>query len=136
MKPKEDYLLINEQRTTFSLASNTDTCKHVHPELLICKFEKPLFTRLKNRICEVELLTEPKVIPKNCDIRIIRLETEIWEKLHIFNTWIYVAPFPIDLKVICPNDTKEYQIEDSGVIHLSSDCWAVTPSMQLYPKPS
>ena len=86
VKPKEDYLLINEQRTTFSLASNTDTCKHVHRELLICKFEKPLFTRLKNRICEVELLTEPKVIPKNCDLRIIRLETEIWEKLHFFNT--------------------------------------------------
>ena len=39
------------------------------------------------------------------------------------------------MKVICPNDTKEYQIEDSGVINLSSDCWAVTPSMQLYPNP-
>ena len=135
VKPRQEYLLINEQRTIFSLLPNMEKCKHVHPELLICETDKPLFTRLKNRMCEVELLSETTVIPKDCNIKIIQLESEIWEKIHFFNTWVYVVPNPTDLKVICPNGTKEYLIENSGAISLNSECWALTPSIQLYPQP-
>ena len=134
IKPKEEYLLINVHRTMFAMLPNIKGCKTIDPEIFLCKIEQPLFHRVKNRICEVELLTEQKLVPSNCDIRITKLGIEIWKKLHYFNTWIYVIPDSTYLKIICPNGTTEYPIQSSGTITLSSECWALTPSMQLYPE--
>ena len=134
VSPKEEFLFINEQRTLFTLLSDINGCKTVHPELFLCKIDKPLFNRINNKLCEVEILVESKLVLKNCDIRIIQLESEIWEKIHFFNTWIYVVPRPTTLRVVCPHNTTEYIIENSGVITLTNECWASTSKIHLYPK--
>ena len=75
----------------FAMLPDIKECKIIDPEKFICKIEQPLFHRVKNRLCEVELLTEQKLVPSNCDIRITNLGIEIWKKIHYFNTWIYTC---------------------------------------------
>ena len=133
IKPKDNYLVINEYRVSFTLISSIEKCKAVHPELFICQVDRPLFNRFKNRVCEAELLMETETVPKNCDLRIINLENEIWEKIHYFNTWIYVVPQTTELKVICSKGIKELLLYDSGVITLNNDCYAFTPFTQIFP---
>ena len=133
VKPKDNFLVINEYRVSFTFLSNINKCKPVHPELYVCQIDKPLINRLKNKVCEVELLVETKSLPKNCDLRIIDLTTEIWEKIHYFNTWIYVVPKPTELKITCPETIKEIPLENTGVVTLNSECHAFTPSIQLFP---
>ena len=135
VNPREPYLLINEYRTLFSLIPNINTCKSIHPEQFLCELEKPLFSRLKSRACETELLIEPKIVPQICDLRIVHLESEIWEKIHFFNTWIYTVPSLTVLKINCPTKNDEVSIVNSGVLTLSSGCWASTQGIQLYANP-
>ena len=136
IKPKENYLILNEQRTFFSLLPEIDRCKPIHPELFICQIDTPIFSRIKNRYCEVELLSKQAMNINDCDLRVINLQNEIWEKLHHFNTWVYIAPNDTELRIICPNETLEIPINNTGMLTLNSDCWAATPSVQLFPSPT
>ena len=129
---KNNYLLFNEKRTNFALMEDMSTCLSVHPELFICNLLQPIYSRISNKICEVELLTKIENIPQDCDMKVVTLNHEIWEKVHYFNNWIFVAPKPNDLVIECPTYSKEITIQNSGILSLEAECSARTSDVNLY----
>jgi hypothetical protein len=62
------------------------------------------------------------LVPQSCTQKIVKLQETLWISL-IDNVWIYVAPVPEHLTVICKSQKPtDIEIKDSGVLTFLSDC--------------
>ena len=97
-------------------------CKRINVKELICKQDFPLFSSHSSTDCEVLMLQPIQLIPRSCTQRIVDLKETLWISLGD-NAWIYVAPVPERLTVLCIGQKPtDVEITGSGVLTFLSDC--------------
>ena len=90
----------------------------------MCKQNNPVQLTHLYEECEVEMLQSIRTIPSSCSQRIAEINHTVWTQLDD-NEWLYVAPRPDVLTVLCskeePSDTE---IVGTGKLILHSACKA------------
>jgi hypothetical protein len=91
-------------------------------ENIICKQDVPLLASHSTDDCEVMMLQPIRIVPKTCNQRILDLKETLWIPLKE-NSWIYVAPKPNQLTVLCPDQAPtDIEITNSGILTFLADC--------------
>jgi hypothetical protein len=75
-------------------------CKRKQVNELICKQHFALFLSHSGTECEVLMLQPVRLLPQSCTEKTVKLQETLWISI-IDNAWIYVAPVPQRLTVIC-----------------------------------
>jgi hypothetical protein len=91
-------------------------CKMIQVKDLICKLDFTLFSSHSSTDCEVLLLQPKRLILQSCTQRIVDLKETFWIPLGD-SAWIYVAPVPECLMMLCIGQKPtDIEITDSGVL--------------------
>ena len=133
IQPSIKYIALSHSRTQFTNIHNIKDCKLTILNTYICQTYEPIYmTYNEQNICEIKLLLTVGKIPKECDIRVIKLKQQIWNKLENKNEWLYVLPEPTHITITCKID-KPYDLilNNSGIITLNNSCKAYTPTAIL-----
>ena len=97
-------------------------CKRIQVKELICKQDFPLFSSHSSTNCEVLMLQPVRLIHQSCTQKIVELKETLWISLRE-NAWIYVAPVPERLTVLCEGQKPtDVEIKGSGVLSFLSAC--------------
>jgi hypothetical protein len=93
---------------------------------------------IKNRIkkyspCEVNIIMGKRTDElQHCDIRITKMETTFWKKLHTPNTWIYSTAKEKEIMVGYTHEKYSTDtINGTGVITLQPGCTARTTEIEI-----
>ncbi|KAL3278398.1 hypothetical protein HHI36_013726 [Cryptolaemus montrouzieri] len=130
--PTVKYLALAEIRNTYATLENLGHCKSTKPSELICSDENPIYSAHSRKICEVELLSVTNYIPLSCDKRTLLPAFEIWHKLTLNNSWIYVLPKDTSLTLNClPKSPINLILSGTGIITLDQGCKLYTSSTTL-----
>ena len=94
---------------------------------------KPIHSTTTQQVCEIQLLFTNTEIPKNCDIKITKLEEDIWHKLTNKNQWLYIVPRVADITLSCQNHMipQDIKLKNSGILEIQHMCKAYTPTTIL-----
>jgi hypothetical protein len=72
--------------------------------------------------CEVVKLQPVQVIPPGCKRQTVESKETLWIPL-VDNTWLFVAPAPERLTVLCKgHNPTDVEVKDSGVLTFLSEC--------------
>ncbi|KAJ8966794.1 hypothetical protein NQ314_003290 [Rhamnusium bicolor] len=135
--PSINYLVLSENRNMYSTFKDLTHCKPLESNKLICENNEPIFLSNSRQICEIMLLTNPKEIPKNCDVRITNSINEIWHKLSNNSSWIYITPKEIDVTLSCNNyPLTNFLLNNVGIITLKENCKLYTSSIIISSDPT
>jgi hypothetical protein len=68
------------------------------------------------------MLQPIRLVPKTCSQRIVELKESLWISLKK-NSWIYIAPVPSQMTILCPDQQPaDLEIKDSGILSFFTDC--------------
>ena len=83
--------------------------------------------------CEVSLFVPTDKIPIACEKRIVKLNHSIFIQLATPNSWLYTAPYPERLDILCrPNQQRVLiTLNSTGILQLHQNCSAYTNSLIL-----
>jgi len=112
MQTENPFVMIDKVKGLYAKIEQTDLqqCKRKHVRELICKQHFPLFSTHSSTDCEILMLNSTWSAPQNC----IQQTVELRETLGVTdNAWIYVAPVPESLTVLCEGQ-KPSDIEIKG----------------------
>jgi hypothetical protein len=114
-------------------ANELSGCFHPNEFYYVCKEEIPIYTYVPEGDCEATLL-HPSVtkVPSTCEYRILKLDKTYWIPLHMSNEWIFIAPQTETFTVLCPQKTVSLKLQDTGKLHLGSECKGYSPYVTLY----
>jgi hypothetical protein len=121
---EKEFILNDIDKGFYAKLEHTEIqqCKRIQDKELICKHGFPLFSMHSSTDCEVLMLQPIRLIPQSCTQKIVDLKETLWIPLKE-NAWIYVAPVPESLTVLCngqkPTDVK---IKGSGIFTFLSAC--------------
>ena len=105
-------------------ANEIKECKLLNSHYRVCKQNNPVQTTHLHEECEVEMLQSIRTIPPSCSQRIADINQTIWTQLND-NEWLYVAPQPDVLTVLCPKqEPSDIEITGTGKLILNSTCKA------------
>jgi hypothetical protein len=124
IEPEKEFILTNNDKGFYVKLDQTDIqqCKRIQVKELICKQDFPLFSSHSNTDCEVLMLQPIRLIPQSCIQKIVDLKETLWLSLKE-NAWIYVAPVPESLTVLCTGQKPtDVEIKGSGVFTFLSAC--------------
>ncbi|PNF33117.1 hypothetical protein B7P43_G15216 [Cryptotermes secundus] len=100
---------------------NLDAVKNYHR---ICKQKHPIRVTHLDEDCEAEMLQPIRVVPASCSRRIVEINQTIWTQLDN-NEWLYVAPRPDTLTVLCSGrEPTDLEIVGTGKFKLNNLCKA------------
>lgn len=127
-KNKEHYVAYDE--------FHYSQCKHARG-FLLCPEIQSLHPRNLRPICEVQLLQDPKDVPKTCDIRHVRLQATIFHKLSYRNKWLYATDNEVII-INCDNDLEAstHTLVGVGVITINETCKGYATRDLLIPSSS
>lgn len=98
VNPKRKYLLISNTKSKAAIFDEIDKdCITIGPQKL-CK-QITLINPYINSICETDIFLFNKV--KQCEMKAINQDLEIWHKLEKHNTWLYVLTKPTIVTITC-----------------------------------
>ena len=137
IQPEKEFIVHDNIKGFYAKLEQTDIqqCKRIRVKELICKQNSALFSSLSSTDCEVLMLQPIRLIPKSCSQKIIELKDTLWILLRD-NAWIYVAPVPERLTVLCTGQRPaDVEITGSGVLTflaactsgLGVACWPLVP---------
>lgn len=134
--PKYRYLAITNSKVLFTYLPDLKNCQNLNDNNYICKNYNPSFSTQIRPNCEIELLFQPTKIPEVCDVRITKMPSETWHKLHVTNTWIFVIPKSIVCTLNCDKISKpiDINLSDTGILTLDSSCKLYSPTAILTPE--
>ena len=124
--PEREYLLMDTAKRYYArLGVNEFTdCKLIFARHRVCKQSGPLQLTHLHEECEVEMLQSLRAIPSSCPQRIAEINQTAWTRLD-GNEWLYVAPRPDTLTILCPKqEPTDIVIEGTGRLGLHSNCKA------------
>jgi hypothetical protein len=124
IQPEKEFIVYDITKGFYAKLAQTDIqqCKRVQVKELICKQDFPLFSSHSSTDCEVLMLKPIRLIPQSCTQKNIDLKETLWISL-TENKWIYVAPVPESLTVLCTGQKPtDVQINGSGVLTFLSPC--------------
>ncbi|XP_068082113.1 uncharacterized protein [Anabrus simplex] len=120
----KEYLLIDNAKQMYQLMDEYEIreCKSLSDELRICKQVLPLMFTHTTQECVVRLM-QSNIIPNDCMKKIIHLEEFLWIPLEDQSQWIYVAPYPEKVTVMCSTtDPNDKIIQGVGIISFYEPC--------------
>jgi hypothetical protein len=124
IQPQKEFILIDSTKGVYAKLEQKDIqlCKQIHLKTLICKQDFPLSSSHSTTDCEAVILQPMRFIPQSCTQRILDLKETLWIPLGD-NAWIYVAPVPEHLTVLCEGQKPtDVEIVGSGVFTFLSAC--------------
>jgi hypothetical protein len=124
IEPEKEFILVDSTKGIYSKVERKDIelCKKLNIKTLICKQSFPLFSHHTTTDCEALLLQPIREIPSSCKQRSLDLKETLWIPLRD-NVWIYVAPVPEHLTVLCVGQQPtDVEIAGSGVFTFLSTC--------------
>jgi hypothetical protein len=124
IQPEKELIVHDNVKGFYAKLEQADIrqCKRIYVKELICKQDFPLFSTHSSTDCEVLMLQPIWLIPQSCTQRIVDLRETFWVSVRD-NAWIYVAPVPERLTVLCVGQKPtDVEIKGSGVLTLLSDC--------------
>jgi hypothetical protein len=124
--PKREYLLMDVAKRFYARlkVNEIKDCKVINSHYSVCKQSNPVQITHLHEECEVEMLQSVRAIPSSCSQRIAEINQTIWTQLGD-NEWLYVAPRPDILTVLCPKqESSDIEITGTGKLILHSACKA------------
>lgn len=113
----QNYIRINNQ--------DLDKCKTINHNHL-CKSHHPTFKITPHSSCEI-LLSVKIIKPNNCNTKIVSINQTTLIELQQSETWIYIAPKPIDVTIVCDQHSiQNLQLQDSGTLLIKKKCTVST----------
>ena len=132
--PEIEYLaLSNDNEEFFSLnTKHWENCLSLNTHK-ICKGNQIFYRKSRINICEIAILTY-QTIPDNCKLKMINLNTPIWDRLARGNAWLFYSP-PTTITIKCTEPSQIITTEISGIGRLttSPNCETHTEHSILYP---
>lgn len=136
IEPSHEFILIDDAKQHY-LSFNEgqlSRCKKFGLKK-ICKQEQPILSSHIHETCEMKLFTYTAMIPKNCQTKLIHLNSNLWYQLYDQNVWLYTIISPEHVVINCRNETTPFnvQLTGSGLFKLHSACKAFTSQSELQP---
>ena len=127
IQPEKEFIVNDNIKGFYAKLEQTDIrqCKRILVKELIFKQDFPLYSSHSSTDCEVLMLQSIRLIPQSCTQKIVELKETLWIPLKE-NAWIYVAPVPDRLTVLCEGQQPTgIEIKGSGVLIFLSACTAM-----------
>lgn len=120
--PERPYLFVDRknERHFFLDNSELDECKIAGDKLYLCERVKPL--RMKTLTCEHKLLSDPSVIPNDCDVRLMHVLQPLFLELEQDGSWVFVAPNSEKVHMYCDQDLHRTSITGTGILSVNATC--------------
>jgi hypothetical protein len=135
VNPVKENIFVDALKKQFGKMSTNELLGCFRPNELqkVCKANIPIFTYIPNSDCEMVLIhPSSTTVPESCEITIMKLTKTYWIPLQMSNQWLYVAPEPEKLSVLCNTSVKQIDIKERGRLTLQSGCKAYTSYVTLY----
>jgi hypothetical protein len=126
IQPEHEYLLMDTAKRFFSRlgAEKVNECKTLSKGQTICKQTQPVQLTHLDEECEAQLIQTISSIPSFCLQRILELNQTFWTQLDN-NEWLYVAPKPDVLTVLCSrHEPTDVKLLGTGKLRLNAMCTA------------
>jgi len=124
--PEREYLLMDVAKRYYARlkVNEIKECKIINSYHRVCKQNNPVHISQLHEECEVEMLQSVRTIPSSCSQRIAEINQTIWTQLDN-NEWLYVAPRPDVLTVLCSKqEPSDIEIVGTGKLILHNACKA------------
>ena len=124
--PEREYLLMDVAKQYYARlkVDEIKECKSISSYHRVCKQNSPVQLTHLHEECEVEMLQSIRSIPPSCSQRIAEINQTLWTQLED-NEWLYVAPRPDVLTILCPKqEPSDIEIVGTGKLILHSACKA------------
>ena len=93
----------------------------------MCKISSPIYT--------VRSFLGKAILPKTqgtpCDVRVLKINTELWYKLRKPNEWIIILPTITTIRIICFDKSESKILNGTGIFSLLSGCSAETEYIKM-----
>ena len=126
IQPEHDYLLMDTAKRYFTRLGldGINECKIVSKALRVCKQTQPVQLTHLDEECEAQMIEPIRSIPASCSQRIVELNHTLWTQLD-GNEWLYVAPNPDVLTVLCSkHEPTDVKLLGTGKFQLTPMCKA------------
>jgi hypothetical protein len=85
-------------------------------EQVICKQDFPLLVSHSTNDCEFLMLQPIRLLLKTCTQRILELKETLWIAIKD-NVWLYVAPIPSQMTVLCSGqEPTDIEIRNNAIL--------------------
>jgi len=81
--------------------------------------------------CEFELFHPTQNPPLVCSPRIMSLNFTMYFQIASPNSWIYVAPYPEQVQIVCEKITEHVVIHEIGILTIKAGCEVHAPQVVL-----
>ena len=97
-------------------------CKVLEAGHYVCMQQRTLLSTTTGDSCAVLMLQKKGTLPMECDTRLVRLSRTVWTQL-TDNTWIYFAPQPDTITILCPNvNPVDVNFKGMGKLQIYKGC--------------
>lgn len=116
IQPSSEYLAINDNKQQYLILHDIskENCKILNKKSYKCRQTEPILLTHIGAICEVKSYLLSNKLPSNYDVRIVHLQTNIWNQLLKPNTWIFVLINSETLTVNCKSLSEPQDVKVSG----------------------
>uniref|UniRef100_A0A2S2PUH4 Envelope fusion protein n=1 Tax=Schizaphis graminum TaxID=13262 RepID=A0A2S2PUH4_SCHGA len=125
--PEVDYLALSNDNENFvSLGeSQWESCAKLGSYTL-CKGDQPTHYRSGSKLCELSQLTNFQSPLKDCEVKLVALDTPIWHRLSKANSWLYYTKAEY-CTITCTDPPQTSRVEISGMGRLT-----ILPSCEIH----
>jgi hypothetical protein len=124
IQPEQEYVLMDSTRQFYAKLKheNIGECRKMSKEQIICKQNFPLLMSHLTNDCKILMLQPIRLVPKTCSQRVLELKETLWIPFKD-NSWLYVAPVPSQMTVICSGqEPMDVELKDIGILTFLADC--------------
>ena len=138
ISPNQNKFVVRKDKHKYTFMTNLElgACKKLLKRH-ICQQQQPLKSYTSGKCCELSLLLpHTSIIPDECEKRVAKLESDIWNKLSNKNSWIYILGKPTTISMVCGKNPENYTdilLKNHGVLSLPENCKAYSKEIILSP---
>ena len=110
ISPNQNKFVVRKDKHKYTFMTNLElgACKKLLKRH-ICQQQQPLKSYTSDKCCELSLLLpHTSIIPDECEKRVAKLESDIWNKLSNKNSWIYILGKPTTISMVCGKNPENY----------------------------
>lgn len=128
-----DYIITNDEKLLYTPSDEyfLNTCK-IHQLQYFCKRIHPKYFIKSHDACLSKIVNEPLSLKKDdCSIKILTLSHTIWIQFKSNNKWLYMAPKPESIRIICNDRVEKQIINGTKILWLAPGCKGITNDVIL-----
>lgn len=134
IQPNYKFVALSENKLNYVQINEIDDCKILTKDNYLCKGNM-YYSISQKQNCEISfLISKPKVIPENCNTKLMLGNIEIYHKLK-YNQWISINSEKKLMTIMCKGKDKiiDESLSGTNLITLNETCKAYTDSILLKP---